>query len=58
MFSDADQHNTHHVLFLPRVAAPLGLFIMTHARRLREPVAELEALALGHVDDGRPVRRA
>jgi multiple sugar transport system permease protein len=29
LFSDADQHNTYQALFLPRIAAPLGVFIMT-----------------------------
>jgi multiple sugar transport system permease protein len=29
MFSDADQQNTYQALFLPRVAFPLGVFIMT-----------------------------
>ena len=29
IFADFDQHNTYHALVLPRVAAPLGVFIMT-----------------------------
>jgi multiple sugar transport system permease protein len=29
MFSEADQHNTYQALFLPRIAAPLGVFLMT-----------------------------
>lgn len=29
MFADADQQNTYHALFLPRIAFPLGVFIMT-----------------------------
>lgn len=29
IFADVDQHNTYHALILPRVAAPLGVFIMT-----------------------------
>lgn len=29
MFSEADQLNTHQALFLPRIAFPLGVFIMT-----------------------------
>lgn len=29
MFADADMHNTYQALILPRVAAPLGVFIMT-----------------------------
>ncbi len=29
IFADADQHNTYQALILPRVAAPLGVFIMT-----------------------------
>jgi hypothetical protein len=32
--------------------------LIQNARRLRELVAELEALALGHVDDGRPGGRS
>ncbi len=29
IFADFGQHNTYHALVLPRVAAPLGVFIMT-----------------------------
>lgn len=29
MFAEVDWHNTHAALFLPRIAAPLGVFIMT-----------------------------
>ena len=29
IFADFDQHNTYHALVLPRIAAPLGVFIMT-----------------------------
>lgn len=29
MFAEFDQHNTYHALALPRIAAPLGVFIMT-----------------------------
>jgi multiple sugar transport system permease protein len=29
MFAEADAHNTYHALALPRIAAPLGVFIMT-----------------------------
>lgn len=29
MFSEVDQHNTYSALALPRIAAPLGVFIMT-----------------------------
>lgn len=29
MFAEADYHNTYEALILPRVAAPLGVFIMT-----------------------------
>ena len=29
IFADVEQHNTYHALVLPRVAAPLGVFIMT-----------------------------
>lgn len=29
MFSEADQQNTYQALFLPRIAFPLGVFIMT-----------------------------
>lgn len=29
MFSEVDQHNTYQALFLPRIAAPLGVFLMT-----------------------------
>lgn len=29
MFADWGQHNTYHALVLPRIAAPLGVFIMT-----------------------------
>jgi len=32
--------------------------LIDNARRLRELVAELEALALGHIDDARPARRS
>lgn len=29
MFAEADMHNTYQALILPRIAAPLGVFIMT-----------------------------
>ena len=29
MFAEVEQHNTFHALALPRIAAPLGVFIMT-----------------------------
>ncbi len=29
IFADFEQHNTYHALVLPRIAAPLGVFIMT-----------------------------
>jgi multiple sugar transport system permease protein len=29
MFAEFEQHNTYHALALPRIAAPLGVFIMT-----------------------------
>ncbi len=29
IFAEVDQHNTYHALVLPRIAAPLGVFIMT-----------------------------
>jgi multiple sugar transport system permease protein len=29
MFAEVNQHNTYHALALPRIAAPLGVFIMT-----------------------------
>lgn len=29
MFAEVQQHNTYHALALPRIAAPLGVFIMT-----------------------------
>lgn len=29
MFAEVDMHNTYTALFLPRIAAPLGVFIMT-----------------------------
>ena len=29
MFGEVDQHNTYQALALPRIAAPLGVFIMT-----------------------------
>ncbi len=29
IFADFQQHNTYHALVLPRIAAPLGVFIMT-----------------------------
>jgi multiple sugar transport system permease protein len=29
MFAEAELHNTYEALILPRIAAPLGVFIMT-----------------------------
>jgi multiple sugar transport system permease protein len=40
MFSEVDQHNTYQALFLPRIAFPLGVFIMTQFFRKVPPEYE------------------
>ncbi len=44
IFADVDQHNTYQALVLPRIAAPLGVFIMTQF--FSEIPAELEEAAV------------
>lgn len=45
MFSEADQLNTHQALFLPRIAFPLGVFIMTQFfARIPDEYAEAAVL--------------
>jgi multiple sugar transport system permease protein len=44
IFADFDQHNTYHALVLPRIAAPLGVFIMTQF--FSEIPGELEEAAV------------
>ncbi len=44
IFADFDQHNTYQALVLPRVAAPLGVFIMTQF--FSEIPSELEEAAV------------
>jgi multiple sugar transport system permease protein len=44
IFADFQQHNTYHALVLPRIAAPLGVFIMTQF--FSEIPGELEEAAV------------
>ena len=63
MFADFGWHNSYHALFLPRMAVPIGVFLMMSFFKAIpkdiEEAARLEAVEQGHqvaVDVGQGTR--